>query len=243
MERASPSRCAEQLESGEVDVGLIPSIEYQRIPGLAIVPGIAVAASSDVRSVLMVRPKGLESIRSVALDTSSRSSVVLLKLLLCQRMGLSPEFIPHPPDLDQMLRRCDAALIIGDAALRISMEKFDILDLARAWIEWQKMPFVFAFWACREGPGAADLVQAFHQAREWGLKRREKIAEAYARELGLPRSMLADYLERNIDYDFAESHKAGLERYYVLARESGLIAENRPLRFLPLHAPVESPIR
>ncbi len=136
--RSSPAECADQLARGEVDVGLIPSIEYQRIPDLRIIPGIAVAASNRVRSVLLVRPKGRPEIRSVALDTSSRTSATLVRILLERRMGLRPELVPHMPEIDEMLGRCDAALIIGDAALRLPADKYEVLDLAQAWIEWQK---------------------------------------------------------------------------------------------------------
>ncbi|MEJ2110433.1 MAG: menaquinone biosynthesis protein, partial [Acidobacteriota bacterium] len=111
---SSPARCADQLSSGEVEIGLIPSIEYARIPSLRILPGMAIASLAEVRSILLVRPRDKQSIRSVALDTTSRTSVVLTKLLLEDVMGIQPEFVPHSPDLDSMLKRCDAALLIGD---------------------------------------------------------------------------------------------------------------------------------
>jgi len=101
---SSPARCAEQLAAGEADIGLIPSIEYQRIPELQIIPGIAVAAVNKVRSVLMVRPRNKRELRSLALDTSSRTSVALIRLLLEFRLGLKPVLVPHPPDLTAMLR-------------------------------------------------------------------------------------------------------------------------------------------
>jgi chorismate dehydratase len=114
---ASPAVCADQLASGEVDIGLIPSIEYQRIPDLHIIPGISIASLGEVRSILLIKPKGQDSIRSVALDTSSRTSVALAKILLQVKMELRPEYVPHPPDPAAMLGRCDAALVIGDPAL------------------------------------------------------------------------------------------------------------------------------
>jgi predicted solute-binding protein len=146
---ASPARCAEQLALGEVDIGVIPSIEYQRIPNLTIIPGIAIAALSAVRSVILVRHRD-RAIRTVALDTSSRTSADLLKLLLEDRSGLRPRYIHHAPNLPAMMESCDAALLIGDAALQVAEGDYEILDLAQAWAEWQRRPFVFAFWACRE---------------------------------------------------------------------------------------------
>jgi chorismate dehydratase len=238
---SSPARCAEQLATGEADIGLIPSIEYQRIPDLQIIPGISVAARNEVRSVLLVQPRDAREIHSVALDTSSRTSVALLKLLLKMKLGREPRYEEHPPDLEDMLRRCDAALIIGDAALRLSPDEYSITDLAREWITWQQRPFVFAFWACRPNLSVAeDLVDVFHSAREWGLERREEIVTSFSRRLELPVPFLREYLVRNIDYDFGAKHLEGLERFFRLAFEVGLTPQNTPARFLAL--PVKSHI-
>ena len=241
---SSPARCAEQLAAGEADIGLIPSIEYQRIPDLQIIPGIAVAAVNKVRSVLMVRPRNKRELRSLALDTSSRTSVALIRLLLEFRLGLKPVLVPHPPDLTAMLRACDAALLIGDAALKLSPEEYGILDLAEEWIAWQKCPFVFAFWACRPGlDQPVELARAFREAKAWGLGARESIVDHHCRSLGLPAPFLRDYLHFNIDYDLGAKHLEGLKKFYRLAFEAGLIPEIKPLRFLPLEIEVESPVR
>ncbi len=231
---ATPAKCAEQLALGEVDVGIIPSVEYQRIPNLHVIPEISIAAVDEVRSVLLVRPRGSTIIRSVALDISSRTSVVLLKLLLQHKMGLNPEFIPHEPDAARMLQRCDAALIIGDAALRCSAEEYDITDLAAAWRDWQSRPFVFAFWACREKAMAVeDLAGIFRDARDWGLSRMEEIAASYARTLSLPAPFLEQYLRCNLDHNMGPEHIEGLERFYRLAFDAGLTECQVPLRFVP----------
>lgn len=239
--RSTPARCAEQLATGEADIGLIPSIEYQRIPGLQIIPGIAVAALQEVRSVLLVQPREERPIHSVALDNSSRSSAILLKLLLKMKLGRTPLYYERPPDLDEMLRRFDAALIIGDAALKLSADDYKVTDLARAWVEWQHRPFVFAFWACRPTlsfPG--NIVELFHRARDWGLQRREEIVQSYSSLLDLPVPFLRGYLDHNIDYNLSGRHLEGLERYFQLAFEAGLITERAPVRFLPTGVQVES---
>ncbi len=229
---SSPAKCADQLSSGEVDIGLIPSIEYQRIPGLQIVPEISIASLGEVKSILLVRPKGKHPLNSVALDTSSRTSVALTKVLLTAKMGIRPEFVPCPPDLDSMLRRCDAALLIGDAALQVVPEEYDITDLAQEWVEWQRKPFVCAFWACRKNSSLPnDLSSVFLEAKEWGLERRKEIASVYAASLNLPASFLESYLRNNIDYDMKPAHVEGLETFYQLANQSGLIPELRPLDF------------
>ncbi len=230
---ASPARCADQLASGEADVGVIPSIEYQRIPDLCIIPGISISALDAVRSVIMVRKRGQE-IRTVALDTSSRTSVELLKLLLEVRMGLTPHYVRHGPDLSEMLNSCDAGLLIGDAALKVPYEEYEVLDLARAWVEWQGVPFTFALWACRSGvANPEELAATFREARDWGLGARADIVLDYSRRLGLPEAFLSDYLSQNVNYDLSPRHIEGLVRFYRLAHEQGLTAANRPLRFLP----------
>lgn len=231
---ATPALCADQLARGEVHAGIVPSIEYQRIPNLRVVPDVAVAASGRVRSVVMIRHRD-HPIRSVALDTSSRTSVVLLKILLADRFGLDPEFVPHPPDPEAMLRSHDAALLIGDAALKLAPDRFEIVDLAEAWIAWQGRPFVFAFWACVEDSSLPkDLAAIFQEAKQWGLARLDEVAEDYARRLRLPQPFLLEYLKENIDYRLDRPHQEGLERFYRLACGRGLIPGLAPIRFLPV---------
>lgn len=230
---ASPANCADQLSSGEVDIGLIPSIEYQRIPNLKIIPDISISSPAEVRSILLIRPKGRQSIKAVALDASSRTSVALGKILLQAKMGIHPEYVPHPPDLQAMLKRCDAALIIGDPALRVRIEEYDVMDLAGEWFRWQKKPFVCAFWTCRAGAQfPASLNSIFLEAKNWGLERREEIASEFAGSLNLPKPFLEDYLTNNIDYDLGPEHIDGLSRFYQLAKQEELIPQLRPLRFL-----------
>jgi chorismate dehydratase len=229
---SSPAKCADQLYGGEVDIGLIPSIEYQRIPNLQIIPDISISSLGDVRSILLIKPKGKRTINSVALDTSSRTSVALTKILLQAKMGIRPEFVSCPPDLDSMLERCDAALLIGDAALKVLLEEYEAVDLAGEWVQWQRKPFVCAFWACRTDASLpADLSSLFLEAKGWGLERRQEIASAYAESLNLPSSFLESYLRYNIDYDMGPGHMEGLTRFHQLAKQEGLIHDFRPLHF------------
>lgn len=235
---SSPARCADQLLNEEVDIGLIPSIEYHRIPDLQIIPGISIASLAEVRSILLVKPWGKKTINSVALDTTSRSSVVLTKILLGEIMGIWPEFTPHPPDIDAMLKKYDAALLIGDSALAVNLEDYDTTDLSEIWTQWQKKPFVFAFWACRsEAALGGDLAVQFQQAKAWGLSRRHEIAAVYSERLKLPRDFLESYLFHNVNYDLGPDHIRGLEEYYRLAEKGGHIAERKTLRFLPFNNP------
>jgi chorismate dehydratase len=229
---SSPARCADQLSKGEADIGVIPSIEYQRIPDLQIIPDISIASLGKVRSILMIKPKGKSPIHSVALDTSSRTSVALAKVLLQSKMGIRPEYISCPPDLDRMLERCDAALLIGDPALKVSLADFDATDLAEEWVEWQQKPFVCAFWACRKDASLPpDLNGIFLEAKNWGLKHRREIASTFAKSLNLPAPFLESYLRHNIDYDLEPAHIEGLNQFYQLAKQENIIPDVRPLQF------------
>ncbi len=227
-----PAVCADQLSKGEVDIGLIPSIEYQTIPDLQIIPGISISSLAAVRSLLLIRHKGTRLIRSVALDTTSRTSVALTKILVQAKMGLRPVFVPHPPDPVAMLKVCDAALLIGDTALKVHPEDYETIDLTETWVEWQQRPFVCAVWACRTKARLPEnLVSIFQEAKEWGLQRRDEIASVFSRSLGLPKEFLEEYLHQNINYDMEDGHINGLNRFYELAKEQALIPEVRSLRF------------
>ena len=237
---SSPARCADLLARGQVDVALIPSIEYLRIPDLTVVPEVAVAALGPVRSVLLVAHRERE-LRTVAVDTCSRTSIVLLHLWLRSVLNLDPEFVPHEPDLPRMLGRCDAALLIGDSALSLARDQYEVLDMAEAWIQWQEKPFVFALWACRAGMAERDgLASVIQEAKTWGLGMRRQIAGIYSRRLNLPAADLEDYLFRNVDYDLSDRHLEGLMQFYRLAEAGGLVPVAKGLRFLGDIAPSHS---
>jgi chorismate dehydratase len=230
---SSPASCADQLSKKEVEIGLIPSIEYQRMPGLRVIPGISISSLAEVRSILLVKPKGSKQINSVALDSSSRTSIALTKILLNIKFGDRPKFEVHPPDLHAMLNRCDAALLIGDAALKVSLKEYETIDLAGEWVKWQKKPFVCAFWACRpDYPFPEDLSAIFKEAKEWGLNRRSEIAKIYSKRLGLPVSFLENYLDENINFDMGAEHIQGVEKFYSFARQLDLIPSLRQMQLL-----------
>ena len=230
---STPSVCADRLARGEADIGLIPSVEYQRIPNLAIIPGISISSLKKVRSLLLIKPKGSNTIRSVAIDTSSRTSAALTRILLFETMGIQPEFVPHPPNPEKMLSICDAALLIGDPALQINIDDYDTVDLVEEWTQWQKKPFVCAVWACRKSVAShPGLLEAFHAAKEWGLQRFPEIARRYAESLNLSDRFLEDYLRYNINFDLDFEHVEGLHEFYQLAKKHGLIPSLRPLEFI-----------
>jgi chorismate dehydratase len=228
-----PARCAELLAQGRVDAALIPVIEYQRIPSLLVVFGPCVSSNAPVRSCLLASRVPIESVRSVALDLSSRTSAALIQIILSHFYGLSPKYRTSPPQIDQMLESADAALIIGDPAIRIGTAAPYVYDLAELWRKHTGLPFVFAFWAIR--PAKASMFGAgrvdFVAAKDEGIAHIEEIAGEYAVLLGLPREEIITYLTQNISYDLDEEKLRGLKLYYELARECGLVEGVRELQF------------
>jgi chorismate dehydratase len=236
-----PSQCAEQLSAGTADIGIIPSITYATIPGLAVLPDVAIAAKNRVRSILLVLKKPIEQVRTVALDTSSRTSVVLTKILLTKFLpgAGEREFVAMAPDLDAMLARCDAALLIGDSALKVDRSRYQALDLAEEWRNFTGKPFVFAFWAIRfaalsqAAPGY-ELGEVFSRSRDHGLEpaNLDVIAREWAPRLNLNEADIRGYLTENIHYTLDAENAEGLDLFYRYAAELALIPEAPSLRLL-----------
>jgi predicted solute-binding protein len=226
--RDLPSRIAARLHAGEIDLGLIPSIEYAE-GGYAIVPGIAIASRGPVRSVMLLHRGPLEHIRRVAVDTSSRTSAALVRVLLRDRLGRDPEYAPMPPDVPSMLNSADAALVIGDPALYYEGEATR-LDLGAEWTERTGHPFVYAFWAGRPGVISPEDVRRLQSALAAGLGSVGQIASSYN---GHPdRAALNEaYLRGNISYALGAAELGGLSEFYTRAHARGLIARVPELRF------------
>jgi chorismate dehydratase len=238
---AAPSRCAAMLAAKQADIALIPAIEYQRIPDLLVIPDVAVAAKRQVRSVLLAARKPLAEIKTLALDTSSRTSQALVQIILAERYGVTPQLLEHTPRLgtDFTLGEADAALVIGDPALCLNSQAealgLTIYDLAEEWQTLTGLPFVFAVWAVRTEAltiEPSQLVRDFLEAKAEGLRHVPDIAAQFAAELPLPLSDLLDYLHVNVNYDLDETNRTGLQRYYELAAVHGFIERAQPLRFI-----------
>jgi chorismate dehydratase len=227
--RDVPSRIADLLHAGEIDLGLIPSIEYAA-GEYAIVPGVAIGSHGPVRSVNLFHRVPLAQLRRVALDVSSRTSVALLRVLLRERLGWDPEYVTRPPSVPAMLADADAALVIGDPALYFE-GAVDRLDLGEEWTARTGLPFVFAFWAGRPGAVTPAGVARLQQALSSGLSALPAIASSY-NGLGAGRASLSEaYLRRNIVYALGEAEAAGLREFYRRGHALGLIARVPELRF------------
>ncbi len=240
IEYTIPSACAAALAANEADIGIIPAFTYAEIPGLVILPNIAIASKNRVRSILLVSKKPLEDVRTVAADTSSRTSVALTQVLLTKYFGGPRELTPHPPQLGEMLRHHDAALLIGDPALQVPPDTgYHLYDLAEIWRERTGLPFVFAFWAVRldslvRKPEGVNLKRTFQQSREHGLQPEnlDVIAKEWAPKLGLTEADIRSYLTENIHYYLDRENHSGLKRFLQLSHGIGLIPAVPELRFL-----------
>ncbi len=227
-----PSACAADLQAGRVDVGLIPSIEYARSSEpYEIAPGMAIATGGEVLTVRLYYRENLDSLRSVALDTSSRTSIALLRILLHERYGLAPTWIEAKPNLAAMLEVADAALLIGDPVFSQLDSEVPSIDLGREWVEHTGLPFVFAFWAGRVGALDRSAVSGLEIAKRDGLAHIDEMARAHADAQGGDVALYARYLRDYIRFDLGEGEIEGLRLFYTKAKALGLIEAVPTLSF------------
>jgi len=252
-----PSQCAEQLRRGMADVAIIPAIEYQRIGDLAILPDMAIASKQQVRSLLIVTKEPIEQVKSFALDGSSRSTQTLTRILCAEKWKIAPQFFEAPPDLGAMLKQADAALLIGDPALRIAVgiekesrpcgegqmicqaatvgittaEMLYVYDVVGEWRSLTGLPAVLAVWAARRDIATPEVTADFFASRDFGLSRIPEICFGAARELELPEHTLESYLRHNIDFSLDAENRRGLESYFEHAEKLGLIAQAKPIEW------------
>ena len=254
-----PSQCAEALRSGAVDVAIIPAIEYQRIPDLVILPNLSIASKKSVRSLLLVSKKPIQEVARIALDRSSRSTQALTRILCEKFWHIKPEFFEAAPDLPAMLQQSDAALLIGDPALRLAIAcsqgthsdasgdivstasiaglrgngPIYIYDIVEKWRAMTYLPAVLAVWAARSSAVTPELVPDFQDSLAFGLENVDAIASKAAAEMKLPVGDLRRYLLENIDYHLDEENLRGLTRYYQFAAELGLIPGANAIEMAP----------
>jgi len=241
----SPSQCAAALREGSADIGIIPAAAYATIPNLSILPSVAIASRCAVRSILLVSKTPLEKIRSVALDNSSLTSAALLKVLFAKWWPGKRTFNDMVPDLERMLSHHDAALLIGDPALKVDRSRYVTYDLAEEWIRFTGKPFVFAFWAVRQAalkdaPLSFDLTTIFQESRDHGLEthRLDQIAREWSPRTGLSEAGIKDYLTTNIHYYLDQGCLDGLNLFYSYARECHVLPDCPALQFLEIAKPI-----
>jgi len=221
-----PSRLADRLAAGDLDVGLIPVIEYFRAGTYTVVPGVAIASRGPVLSVTLFSRVPWPQIRSVALDEGSRTSAALARILLEKRYGVRPQTVQLPMGVAADDMATDAVLLIGDRAMKACLPGFaHAYDLGQEWFDWTGLPFVYAVWAVREGLDLRGVDRALQQARDYGLSKVGPIAQREAARLGLDAGFCRRYLSNILSFDLGPKEQAGLARYEELARELGLAPE------------------
>ncbi len=228
-----PSRCAALLHEGAVDLGLIPSIEYLARPNYRIVPGLSICSKGPVASVALFASRPVAALRSIAVDNSSRTSIALLRLLCAQWFEIEPKFVTVPPDLPSMLKRCDAAMLIGDLALWTDPDVagLDKVDLGEEWTAMTGKPFVWAFWAGRPDVASPEAVTALQLARDTGTASLDEIAREYGGDDEDKVEIGQAYLRDNIEYGLGEEQLAGLRKFFDLASDRRIIQTGGSLRF------------
>ena len=247
---STPAECADQLAQGGFDIGLIPSIEFQRIKGCRIVPGPAVAATHRVRSVILVSVVPLWKVKTVACDSGSRTSVALARIIFNEFYHTRPDFRPAEPNITNMLAQSDAALLIGDNALkfmetherpnielqkplvRLGSEPVQVFDLAERWRFLTGLPFVFAFWAVREGFQDGNVVDVLKQSRDFGLANIPTIAAKYSEQLQIKKEFVQEYLEHNVHYYMDPTCLEALGLFYKKAAHVGALTSVRAPQFI-----------
>jgi chorismate dehydratase len=252
-----PSQCAEALRAGDVDIAIIPAIEYQRIDDLVILPDLAIASKRRVRSLLLISKVPISEARSIALDRSSRSTQALTKILCARHWQIAPQFQEMAPDLGEMLASNDAALLIGDPALRVSVAiesaahadgaivcepstlgvagggKLYLYDIVEQWRAMTDLSAVLAVWAARADVASPEVVADFHASRAFGLLNLPELCDEAAAQLQIPAADLQSYLTDNIDFTLDEENRAGLSKYFAEAAALRLTPANKPVMLAP----------
>jgi len=231
LDFTTPAKCADDLRRRDAAIGIIPSIEYQRIDGLRVLPRCSIASKGIVKSVLLLSKVPAERIKTVALDNSSRTSAALVQVLLRKFYSRAIVAAPANQTPGKMLQNADAALLIGDPALTFDANGLCVYDLAAEWKKFTGLPFVFAIWAGYEDATLSRLCADFEASKDYGMEHLEDIAREYAPRLGLSQEAVKVYLKENIDYSLDEENRKGLDLFYRLAHEIGITSGAKEIAF------------
>jgi chorismate dehydratase len=219
---ALPSACADQVASGAADIGILPVAEIER-QRLAWLPETGIACHGPVRSILLISKVAPARIRTLAADSGSRTSVMLARVLLAEQHGTEPRIVPAPADLEPMLEIADAALIIGDPALRLDPvelgRRCHVADLGGEWVSLTGLPMVFALWGGKAENVPAELGEQFLASCRFGSEHLDEIVRAEAPRRGIPQDLAREYLTRHIVTELSDRDMAGFHTFLRHARE------------------------
>ncbi len=219
-----PSRLADSLSDGFLDVALIPSVEYFRRTGYEVISDACVAARGPVMSVKLYCRVHPGDIRRLALDEGSRTSAALTKVILADRYGVIPQTEPLKMESTTRDSTADAVLLIGDRAMHDPQESFvEVMDLGQVWYDWTGLPFVFAMWVARQEADTEGVDDALSHARDLGLAKIGNIAAEEAPRLGLTKDVAYNYLTKNLHYHLTSAERSGLKLFADLAAQHNLV--------------------
>ncbi len=228
----APARSAELLAEKRVDYALVPVIEYQRISDAVFIPEVCVGAKEKVRSVCLVtKDKDLSEVKSVSLDVSSRTSATLTRIIFREFFGFEPEYADSDPNLENMLKSSDCALLIGDPSLTIDESKYRKFDIVETWKKFTGFGFVFAMWMVNQESIEIAKIVDFTAIRDEGLEHLDEIVSNYETEIPLTRIDFKKYLAENISYSIDHSMENGMKLFFELAHKNGFCPANSALRF------------
>jgi chorismate dehydratase len=230
-----PGALADRLARGELDVALIPSIEVFRNPAYTVVSDACIACRGPVWSVKLLSRCPISDIRSVAIDEGSRTSAVLVQILMQQQFGFRPSVGKLAIRDDWQESSLDAVLLIGDRAMHVDTTRFPVqVDMGQWWYQWTGLPFVFALWTARPGLDAEQLQRAgqiLSRSRDTGVASDEQIAAARAADYGLTESQCLDYFRKYLHFRLGAEERRGLAQFRGLACELGFAPRARELQF------------
>ncbi len=230
-----PSRLADSLAAGDLDVALIPSIEYFRRRDYEVVSDACVAARGEVMSVKLFCRVHPGNIRRLAFDEGSRTSAALARVILAERYGVLPQSERLSMESSTFDSSADAVLLIGDRAMHNPPEPFvEIIDLGQFWYDWTGLPFVFAMWVARQGADTDGIEEALSEARDLGLARITAIACEEAPKLGLSDEVACNYLTKNLHYHLTSAERSGLKLFCELAAQHNLVKSDVDINYRDL---------
>jgi chorismate dehydratase len=229
----TPSRCSRRLISREVDLALVPSFDYLASDDYRLVPAVGIGSHGPVASVALFSRVPLDGIRRIALDASSRTSVALVKVLCRHHFHIDPAFVSNGPDIGEMTRAADAALLIGDPALETDHEALGLIkiDLGTEWTAMTGLPFVYAAWTGRTGAASRSDVQLLQTAQEEGRRSLVSIATEFADGDAIRADLALTYLRDNVKYGMGADDARGLQLFLDYAADLGLAPRRRSLEF------------
>lgn len=228
-----PAVCASLLAGGDIDLGLVPSIEYLRSPSYRLIPGVGIGSRGPVGSVALYTRVPLNQVRRIGIDTSSRTSVALLRILCRRRFEIDPEFVPHVPDLAAMTRAYEAGLLIGDPALEANHAALGLIkiDLGEEWTAMTGLPFIYAAWTGPSGQVSSADIDALQAAQEAGVHAFDEIAAEYGGNDPATVARAAVYLRDNMKYGLGAAESEGLQLFLDYAADLGVAPSRRRLEY------------